>query len=73
MRLRWAYRDHEGKTRVEDYWKNLMGAIHQHTKTPNGVWGMAFEWLEDYGAVIDGDYIHFEHDQDATLFLLRWS
>lgn len=73
MRLRWAYRDHEGKTRVEDYWKNLMGDIHRHTKIPDKVWRMAFGYLAEYDAVIDGDYIDFKRGEDATLFLLRWA
>lgn len=29
--------------------------------------------LKKYNAWYDGDHVHFKTEQDATLFLLRWS
>jgi hypothetical protein len=50
-----------------------MGHIHTYTKTPDGVWNMAYAMLAEYNAtIVDKDYIEFENEEDKTLFLLRW-
>jgi hypothetical protein len=51
-----------------------MGYIHTYTKTPDGVWGMAYDILAEYNAHIvpQENYIEFENEEDRTLFILRW-
>lgn len=31
------------------------------------------DFLADYNAEYDGEYVHFDSAQDATYFMLRWS
>lgn len=63
-----------GDEMVTVFWKNFINDIHEHTVLPNPVWRMIKKRLGDYRAEIVGEhYIQFEHEEDATLFLLRWS
>jgi hypothetical protein len=73
-RLEYFYQDPDGRGRAHQFWKNFMAYIHTFTKTPEGVWHMAFRLLAEYNAtIVDDDYIKFETDEDKLLFLLRWS
>ena len=72
-RLQWYYYDPDGRGRASQLWKNFMGYIHTYTKTPDGVWNMAYAILAEYNAhIVEADYIEFENEEDRTLFILRW-
>ena len=73
-KLAYYYHGPDGRGRVYQFWKNFMAYIHTQTKTPDGVWNMAYAILAEYNATIVGkDYIEFETEEDKTLFLLRWA
>ena len=72
-KLPYYYHDPDGRGRVYQFWKNFMAHIHTYTKTPDGVWKMAYAMLAEYNAtIVDKDYIEFGTEEDKTLFLLRW-
>ena len=72
-RLQWYYYDPDGRGRATQLWKNFMAYIHTFTKTPDGVWNMAYALLDEYNAhIVEADYIEFETEEDRTLFIMRW-
>ena len=72
-RLEYFYRDPDGRGRAHQFWENFMGHIHTFTKTPEGVWHMAFALLAEYNAhIVEENFIEFENEEDRTLFMLRW-
>lgn len=67
---------HEGEDVVFfPAWVNLINHIHNHekNKTPHAVWNSIYRHLEKHRARFNYDQIEFENENDAVLFLLRWS
>ena len=70
-------RQHDGlRTR---WWDNFTRTTHTEKFGPGLDFSQA-DWidhrdalLKKYKAVYDGKFVHFDTEQDATFFMLRWS
>lgn len=58
---------------VHSYWANLINHIHKEYTLPNEVWYQVHYELSQFNATVYGDDIIFDDDQQASLFLMRWS
>jgi hypothetical protein len=74
IRIQTCYHGPDGKGHAYPFWRNLIKHIHTKDKLPDAVWRQIFEEISaSNGKFEEGFYILFENDEDATMFLLRWS